>query len=645
VKSRDDNTAYLLLLIFRKQSLKILTVMRKIFVVAAVILSSHLFAQQDSITKTMNEVVITANKFPQKLSSTGKHLTIVTHEQILQSGGKDLARVLNETAGIVINGATSNPGKDKSIFLLGATSAYTLVLLDGVPLNDPTGVGGTFDIRLLSLENVERIEILKGSQSTLYGSNAVAGVINIISKKPTNIKPQLNGLVTYGSYHTVKGNAGVSQKTRWLQYHVNYVYNRTDGISEAKDTLTNIAFDKDGSVQNALQTILGFNLSDRLKLSPYYRFTRFKGGYDADAFIDAPNRYKASLINTGISGHYDYENGSVQFNYGYDNSKRNYVSQYGEFATKGKFHSAEVYTNPSLSKNIKLVTGLNFQSYSIDATDTVNSIISPYVSLLLKNNQQWNVELGGRWNHHNKYGNNLTYSFNPSYLIHDHFKLFVNITSGFRAPSISELFGRFGGNANLKPEKSSTQEAGLQSSVFNNKLDFTLTAFNRVIKNVIIYGNNGYENRDKQHAYGAEAELKYAINNQLQFNLTYDYTDGKITQKIGGKDTSFYNLIRRPKNNLHVFLQYHLSSLVVSASLQLTGKRTDIYYDPVTFIASPVNLKSYALLNLYASYGFYKNKLNVFVDAKNITNNTGYYEVYGYSVTGFNITGGIRFQL
>ncbi|HVW98887.1 MAG TPA: TonB-dependent receptor [Candidatus Babeliaceae bacterium] len=619
--------------------------MRKIFVVAALVFGSQLKAQEDTISKNMNEVVITANKFPQKLGSTGKHLTVITREQILQSGGKDLAQVLNETAGVVLNGATSNPGKDKSIFLQGATSAYTLILLDGVPLNDPTGAGGTFDIRLLPLENVERIEILKGSQSTLYGSNAVAGVINIISRKSEAPKPQLNGLISYGSYNSFKGSANISQKIKWLEYNLNYVHDQTDGISEAKDTTGNSHFDKDGFTQNALQAIIGFNLSDHLKISPFYRFTKFKGGYDADAFIDAPDHYTGSLQNTGLTGYYNYRNGSVQFNYGYDNTKRDYVSQYGEFVTKGKFHSADVYTDPSFSKNVKLVAGINFQRYRIDASDTSNSIFSPYASIFLKNNHNWTVELGGRFNHHNKYGNNFTYSVNPSYLIHEHVKLFINLTSGFRAPSISELFGPFGSNPDLTPEKSSTQELGLQSSAFNHKLDYTLTGFNRIINDVIIYMNSSYENRDKQHDYGAEAELNYTFSDRLQLGLTYDYVNGKITQKTGSKDTSFFNLVRRPKNNLHAFLQYHFYNFTASTSLQITGKRTDTYYDPITYMPRQVNLKSYALLNFYAAYSFCKNKLKVFVDAKNITNNTSYYEVYGYSVTGLNITGGIRFQL
>jgi vitamin B12 transporter len=619
---------------------------KKIFVVAAVLIGSHLLAQEDTVSKTMDEVVITANKFPQKESGTGKVVSIITKEQIEKSGGKDLSQLLNEQTGIIINGATSNQGTYKSLYVLGATSAYTLILLDGVPLNDPTGVGGTFDIRLLSLDNIERIEILKGSQSTLYGSNAVAGVINIISKKPVHAKPLLGGLVTYGSYNSFKGNATVSQKTKVFEYDVNYTYNSTDGISESKDTSGTAAFDKDGFKQHAVQAIVGVNVTGNFKLSPYYRFTEFKGGYDADAFIDAPNHYTASLVNAGLTGHYVYKAGTIHFNYGYDLTKRDYLSQYGEYNTKGKFHQAEAYSDHHFNDNVRLVAGLNYQSYRIDAPDTTNSILSPYASLILKSNKGFNVEIGGRFNHHNQYGNNFTYSFNPSYLVHDKVKLFINITSGFRPPSIFELFGTFGANPNLKPEKSTTQEAGLQAMTLAKKLEFTVTVFNRNIKDVIIYEANGYENRDKQHDYGAELEAGYSVNEKVSLKINYAYVDGKITQKIAAKDTSYYNLIRRPKHNAHLFVNYQASrNLVISSSLQMTGKRTDTYYDPITFLPSKVDLKAYTLWSLYAQYSFMKQRLKVFVDAKNLTNKKNYYEIYGYSVQGVNITGGIRFKI
>ncbi len=138
--------------------------MKKIFLsLAAMALMQTLFAQKDSVQNMLDEVTVTATKGPKKLSETGKVVTIITREQIEKSGGKDFAQLLNEQTGITVNGAVSNPGKDKSLYLRGATDKYTLILLDGIPLNEPAGVGGSFDLRLLSLDNIERIEILKGS--------------------------------------------------------------------------------------------------------------------------------------------------------------------------------------------------------------------------------------------------------------------------------------------------------------------------------------------------------------------------------------------------------------------------------------------------------------------------------------------------
>jgi vitamin B12 transporter len=431
-----------------------------------------------------------------------------------------------------------------------------------------------------------------------------------------------------------------------LQYDLNYVYYNTDGISEAEDTTGKAGFDKDGFTQHAVQAIVGVNVTNKFKISPYYRFSQFEGGYDADAFTDAPNNYTSSLINTGLDGHYNYAKGSLHFNYGYDFTKRLYSSEFGDFFTKGKFHQAEAFVNHSFSQHVQITGGINFQSYRVDVTDTINSITSSYASLFFHSNKGWNVETGGRFNHHNKYGNNFNYSFNPSYLLNYNVKLFANVTSGFRAPSINELFGLYGANPNLKPEKSSTQEAGVQISVLQKKLAVTATGFNRVINNVIIYENNHYENRDEQHDFGAELELNYAITKKLNIKTSYAYIDGKITQKLEGKDTSFYNLIRRPKHAVNFFASYQATKhFFFSASLQFAGKRIDTYFDPNTFIPVQVNLKSYALLNAYGEYQLLNSKLNLFMDAKNLTDKKDYYEAYGYNVQGINITGGIRFKL
>ena len=153
---------------------------KKIFIVAAVLISSRLCAQDS--TKSLNEVVLTATKTSIKQSQTGKVITVISRVVLDRSAGKDLAQLLTEQTGIVVNGATSNAGKDKSLYLRGAQNNNTVILLNGIPLADASGVTGAFDVRLIPLEQIERIEIVKGAQSTLYGSNAVAGVINIITK-------------------------------------------------------------------------------------------------------------------------------------------------------------------------------------------------------------------------------------------------------------------------------------------------------------------------------------------------------------------------------------------------------------------------------------------------------------------------------
>lgn len=177
---------------------------------AAIVFSNSTHAQQDSAS--LDEVVITANKYPNKTSLTGKVVTIITKEQLEKNGGKDLSQILMEQTGLYIGGANSNFGKDKSIYLLGAAIQYTLITIDGVPVYDASGIGSNFDLRNLSADQIERIEIVKGSQSTLYGSDALAGVINIITKKSFAKKIEANGLISYGSNNSFKANIEAGEK-------------------------------------------------------------------------------------------------------------------------------------------------------------------------------------------------------------------------------------------------------------------------------------------------------------------------------------------------------------------------------------------------------------------------------------------------
>ena len=235
-------------------------------------------AQTDTLQGNhLDEVIVTANKYPQKQSTTGKVITVITKDQIEKSAGKTLSQVLNEQAGVTINGALNNLGSVQTTYVRGAASGRTLILLDGIPVNDPSMINNEFDLNLFSLDNVDRIEICKGAQSTLYGSDAVAGVINIITlsgdvNKPINVKTTLSE----GSFGTLKGNAQLYGKKGRFNYSVRHARLISNGFSSAYDSTGNNNFDKDGYNGNSTNAQVLFKASDHLSLKSFLLYSRYK---------------------------------------------------------------------------------------------------------------------------------------------------------------------------------------------------------------------------------------------------------------------------------------------------------------------------------------------------------------------------------
>src|SRR5688500_9793967 len=233
---------------------------RTVFTIVTILSIQQIISAQDSTTvRALDEVVITANKYPTKTSSTGKVLNVITRRQLEQAGGKDLSQLLNEQTGIYINGANSNPGKDKAVFLRGAKVDHTLILIDGVPVYDATGIGSNFDIRQIPVEHIERVEILKGSHSTLYGSDAIAGVINIITRKSADLPMRYTGKISYGSYNTLRANAALQGNEKGFDYSLGVGVTNTKGIDETVDSSnSNAVRDTDGFNQYSLNTSIGW---------------------------------------------------------------------------------------------------------------------------------------------------------------------------------------------------------------------------------------------------------------------------------------------------------------------------------------------------------------------------------------------------
>jgi len=637
--------------------------------VAAAFIGSQLSAQQD--TSLLDEVVITANKYPNKTSLTGKVVTVITKEQLERSGGKDLSQILTEQAGVYIGGANSNAGKDKSLYLRGAKVEHTLITIDGVPVYDPSGIGSNFDIRNLSIDQIERIEILKGSQSTLYGSDAIAGVINIITKK-VGVKPFAgNGLLSYGSNNNIRANAGINGKKGLVDYNLAYSFFDTKGFNEAISNTPNA--DKDGFQQNSLQAGLGLQAAKNIRIQPYFRYNKIEGDIDQGSFTDELDyTYTQKSYQAGIKNEFEFGKAKLNVLYNYNHIDRLYIDdsvksqngfdKYSRGSYKGMEHFIDAFiTTPVGDGSSKLTAGADFRTSNTDqeyfsvgffggppystkysADSLHHNQVGLYAALNINAKTGFNLELGNRLNIHSAYGSNYVFNINPSYLLNKKFKLFANLSSGYRTPSLYQLLSEYG-NKELKPESALTFEGGVQYFSADNKFSGRITGFRRDVKDAIAFQSK-YINQDKQKDHGAELELSFKPTKNISLKAFYSFVDGKITTVQNGKDTTYFNLIRRPKHSLGVNAGVRVTEkLFVSSNLSWFDKRKDAYFDGVTYQTVNVVLDSYILLDVYAEYAFCKNKLKVFADLRNISDSK-YSETVGFNTLGFNGYGGLRFN-
>lgn len=664
---------------------------KKIFIVAAVIFSSQLYGQaipskkKDSVvviiddlsylSKTLDRVVITTNKYPKKQSQTGKVITVIDKETLEKMEGRTVGEILNTTAGVTVNGANNTLGTNQRISIRGSSDGNVLLLIDGIPVNDPSLISNYFDLNFINTSQIERIEILKGGQSTLYGSDAVSGVINIITKKTINKKLSSNASASFGSYNTFNTNAEISGQTKAIIYNIYAAHISSDGLSSAYDSSENKNFDKDGYHQYILQAKLGIKITDKLLWNVFGNYSCYKADVDGAAFTDDKDffiRNKNTQLGSGIQ--WKHPNGELHFNYQYNYVQRYYLddstdrSSFAYFSRTtytGRTHFAELYDNYQW-RHVSILAGIDYRFYNSDQVYNSVSIfgpyntelndslarmwqLSPYVSLVY-NNGRANIETGSRINHHSVYGNNYTYTFNPSYLIQQKVKLFANISSAFKTPSLYQLFDPYSGNKNLDPEKTNILEGGFEIYPIGT-IRLRMTGFYRKTKNAIqyiitdpVYFNGHYENVSDQKNSGLEFELNYA-GEKWNINANYTYTKGKISSAYSErgdhltKDTLYNDLYRVPENAFTIFTSYDLNKKInLNCLLKYVGKRLEPVY-----ASAPKQLDDYFTVDITGQYRF-NQSVKVFIELKNITDQR-YFDILGYKSKRFNFTTGINFSL
>ncbi len=640
---------------------------KKILLVTAVIISSQLYAQ-DSTKKTLDEVVVTATKTPIKQSQTGKVVSVIDQVTLQRSGGKTITEILNYEAGLYINGANNTLGTNPDVYLRGASSGNTLILLDGIPVNDPSLINNSFDLNNINLNQIERIEILKGAQSTLWGSDAVAGVINIITKKGGAGKITPEASISYGSYNTYKANVGINGKLDKFTYNVHYNFTDSKGFSSAYDSTGIQGFGKNGFKQHNFQTNLSYTLTPNLSISAFTNYGKYNSNLDAGPFKDDKDYtgVNTSFINS-LGAIYKLKKGTVHLLYTLTNTKRTLLNDttsavgngdYLKANYTGRSNVTDLYSNFSLSKKLSLVSGVqrlgqntnqsvtgysrdyDFGYQSVlgkDSTKTTNYAV--YASLLLLNQNGFNAEAGIRYNNHSTYGSNTTYSLNPSYNIDDNTRIFINISSAYKVPSLYQLYSEYG-NKNLQPEKSNNYEIGLQSFTNNKSNSFRIVGFVRNIKNIIIFSDlpvapyGKYINRDVQNDYGFEVENNIAIGKKGNWLNNFTYVDGE-----GKADNiKIKNFYRRPNFTFNSILTLQpVKGLTIMPAFRFVGTRLKGQYD-----AGPATMPQYYTIDFYTGYNFAK-QVRVFIDFRNITNQK-YFDIVGYNSRQFNWTTGINYS-
>lgn len=623
---------------------------------------------------TLSEVVVTATRTPLRAGQTAKPLSVLSDSLLQARPAATLSQLLGSQPGLYMPGSNLSPGSLQAVYMRGATSGYTLVLLDGLPLYDVSSVEGNFDLNLMPVGALERAEILKGGQSTLYGSDAMAGVIHLISRKSSE-KP-LSGLarLSYGSFHTLRADASVQLEQKGWGLSLSGGGEGSRGFSSAYDVSAKNKFEADGLQSRYLRGRVSRQLGSRWQLYGTAAYTRYRAGLDAGTYTDdADFRAAVSTLQAGAGAVLRAGNSRWHFNYLFTDTHRRYendsmsvastaTSRYSLEHYRARTHLVEAYLERRLSARWQWLAGGDLRWQNTDQDYVSISAYGPYrtlplkaavaqartaslySNLILSELKGFGSAFGIRLNNHSLFSNHLTYSLNPYYRVGNHLRLTANLSTGFRAPSLYALYSAYG-NLGLRPETALTTDLGLELSP--KRLQLRLVYFHRQTRNGLFFESlnqapyGRYRNLNRQQAHGIEAEVNLQAGGFV-LTANHTYTAGRLfTRRSDGRDTVQGTLLRIPKHLTNLHLSRRLSGKAgASLSLQAVGSRADAYYDARAFKSISLTLPGYVLLGADAYYDP-RPQWRIFAQARNLTNRR-YEELAGYTGRPLSLTAGVQ---
>ncbi len=526
-------------------------------------------------------------------------------------------------------------GGNTSLFLRGADSSHVLVIIDGIVMNDPSNPNRQFDFGRLSLNNIERIEILKGSQGLLYGSNAIGGVILITSKEG---KEKLTGSaqLDYGTYCTMKGAFNLQKKINQTALSFGADYLDSKGFSAANDQ-TNQPNDKDGQKKigfnsNLNQTI---NSHSNLKLNYHYIHDQAdldKGGGNGNDDINDSQTTEEHYGRLSYSQLWDYGETEFSFNQATHHrilevKKDSIHSKNSTEKTKGEMKTASV--THLFNPQAWLTSQMNLEmTHEKDQKNNFNENQSFFLNNKLEKNLDV-MNLGIRIDRNLIFHEHLTYklAFLHQFTI---FQLKTSFSTGFRAPSLNQLFDSQYGNRNLKPETSQTFEIGFIAPFNSNHSEFVTTFFGTDLYNRLSFHPVTYVNINQGRAriLGNETTLSVKLDDIWKTQVT--------TTLLRARDLSANNkLLRRPDIKIGANVSAQLENLSGIFLVDYTGKKSD--YDN---LGNTVMLESHLIFHMNFEMN-HSERLSSYFVIRNLLN-SNYEEVYGYNTGGRSVTLGLK---
>lgn len=567
--------------------------------------------------------VVSATKSNQSIKDVTSNVEVITGEELEEKNIKTVLDAL-KTRGISTT-QSGGIGQQSSLFLRGFSSGNTLVLIDGISYNDPTTTEGQANLEHLMISDIERIEIIKGAQSGIWGANAVAGVINIITKKASQ-ELQTNANVEFGSNNTKNYQFSISQKVDKFSYYLGANYTSTDGISAMTPSGKNPKdYEKDGYKNTTINAKVSYDINDNNQIGFNITDIDAKVEYDGcdKLFPLTCTKEEEANLNTrqltqknrlyGIN--YSYTNDIFEINTKYNNTnfkKEDPLGWTKKF--EGEIDTYSLTSKINYLENSFLLVGADKQK----SKDKINNQEINNKGLFVTNSNQFgNLILSEslRTDKFDKFQNKTTGKIGAKYFINDDLNLSANYGTAYKAPSLFQLYAPTYGNTSLKPETTKSYDLtlaykGLELTYYENKTN------NLIGFDPITYVNEQVSGTSKFKGY--EAKYQNEIIENLLLGLRYNQLSAKNKD---GKD-----LQRRAKESFGASLDYYG---LPKTHLGIYANHISSRYDD---FEKTTQTGKYTLIDTVVNYDITKN-LKTYLKIDNITDRR-YQETAGYATYG-----------